>query len=295
MKWLIIQSDGMHKGQDGWERNDYLRECHSLQYALQINHEQADVWGLRHDNFASVPDFEAYDVVLLVENYEFDWLPDFSRMTKPLRIQWVIDLHCQHWERYARFSEHMDIVLHSTKSLIPGYAHCVPRARHLWFPNAIDGRHFTLDFLGAMELNFDRKTDIIFIGGKGPARGQTIDRMVAEAGMTYQYGITGARYIAALASSKIGFNKNQAGDLNYRTFEVLGCGACLLTERDPVLEELNFVDGQNCVLYGDDGEAVRKGQELLASGQWQQIAREGYQLSKRHTYVQRIKQLLGQL
>lgn len=291
MRWLIIQSDGVHKGQDGWSPNAFLRECYGLQWALRANNEEADIWGLRHENFESPPDFNSYDFILLLENYETSWLPDFSRMSRALRLQWIIDLHCfQDWNFFSRISQDMDIVLHSTRPFIPDYQELAPKCRHLWFPNAVDDRYFRLD-----ESKPERFSDILFIGGKGPARAALLDRMVSETGMTYGYGMTGTQYIIALQTAKIGFNKNQAKDINYRTFEVIACGGCLLTDRDPALGDLGFIHNGNCVLYESADEAVALARKLLIDGSWKTIAEAGHQLSAKHTYTQRIKDLLRQI
>ena len=68
MKILIIQSGGEHNGTTHFCKNDYLRECLSLQYAFQQNGWSADVWGIRHNNFQYVPDFNSYDYILNLEN-----------------------------------------------------------------------------------------------------------------------------------------------------------------------------------------------------------------------------------
>lgn len=290
MRWLIIQSDGVHRGQDGWSPNWFLRECYSLQDALRREGHQADIWGLRHANFENVPDFNSYDGILTVENYEMSWLPDFSAIAKPVKAQWIIDLHCQPWENYTRLSRDMDIIMHSSIRVLEDYERQVPRPKHIWFPNAADDRYFNLDTPHRLERN----TNIVFIGGKGSREG-TINRMVADVGMTYGYGITGYSYIDALRRAKIGFNKNLSYDINYRTFETIACGACLLTQRDWDLEKLGFVDGENCVLYDSDDMAVELAKELLATGKWQEIGRAGLELAKRHNYVERIKLLIGHL
>lgn len=292
MRWLVIQSDGVHKGQDDWAPNWFLRECYSLQDALRRSGHEADVWGLRHANYAQTPDFNSYDAVILAENYEMDWLPDFSKMWRPLRIQWIIDLHWQPWEVYYPWSQHMDIVMHATLSSIEPYERQVPKPKHVWFPNAVDDRYFNLEIPYSTG---NRPTDVVFIGGKGAPREKTIDRMVAEVGMFYGYGITGHDYINALRKAKIGFNKNLAGDLNYRTFETIACGGCLVTQRDWALEKLGFVDGHNCVLYESDDEAVSQTKELLASGKWADIGYAGHVLSAKHSYAERIKLLLNHL
>lgn len=289
MKWLIIQSDGMHKGQDAWSPNWFLRECYSFKDALERNGHAADVWGLRHDNFNQTPDFNSYDVVLIAENYEMKWLPDLSLIDKPLLIHWIIDLHWQKWEVYTEISKHCDVVLHATKSLIHDYSERIGSAKHLWFPNAIDDRYFKLD------APAERNIDMLFIGGNAATRLEALKQMQREAGLQYFYGVTGHDYIARVKSAKIQFNKNLNGDLNYRTFETIALGTCLLTENDPCLADLGFVHGRNCLIYGSIDQAVDLAKSAIETGQWEVVGAKGLQLSKEHTYTKRVEQLLKNL
>ena len=61
MKFLIIQENGRH------EVSKHLRECNSMQRALQFHNQECDVWGLGHDNFAIIPDYHAYDVIIILK------------------------------------------------------------------------------------------------------------------------------------------------------------------------------------------------------------------------------------
>lgn len=289
MKWLIIQSDGEHKGQDNWAPNWFLRECYSLQDALIRHGQLAHIWGLRHDNFSQRPDFNSYDFVLVAENYDFDWIygiPDLYRNNRRTTlIQWVIDFHCQPHTVYTKLDA--DIYLHATRPLIAEFQSFAPKARHIWFPNAVDDRYFR-------PKGRTKETDILFIGGGGPRR-PVIDAMVQQAGLTYTYGVTGYDYISALQKAKIGFNSALNGDINYRTFETLAVGTCLLTQHDPCLTALGFHNGNNCVMWYTVAEAIQLTKDLLRTGLWRGIGVAGYALSKQHTYEQRIGNLLKQI
>ena len=292
MRWLIIQSDGAHKGQDDWEPNWFLRECYGIQRALISHGMHADIWGLRHGCYLGPkPNFESYEVVLFIENYEFDWLPDFN-WSHPLKIQWIIDLHVQP-NAYQFLSNRIDVVLHSTESLIADYSSQVPRPKHIWFPNAVDDYYFNLAAPAPV-----RDIDLIFIGGKnGPPSGRkdTVERMERDAGLRYEYQVSGFSYIGRLKRAKIGFNRSINVDLNYRAFETIALGACLLTDYNPMLEKLGFVHGKNCLVYHTDDEAVQLAKECLSTGTWKQIGEAGVELSKKHTYRERIKELLKKL
>ena len=158
--------------------------------------------------------------LLNLENYEMDWLPDFSKITKPVKMQWIIDLHCQKPEIYSKTTEYMDIVLHATKSLIDDYRKLHPTKKHIWFPPAIDEQYFKL---------YQRQItkNIVFVGNI-LNRGDIIQKLNKEIGMEYYIMKTGMEMINLIGSSKIHFNKTRWQHvLNNRAFETIGLGTVL--------------------------------------------------------------------
>jgi len=283
VNWLVIQSDGEHKGQDGWTPNWYLRECYAIQHALQSLGDDASVWGLRHANYEQLPDFDHYDGVFTIENYELDWLPNLADV-ELLRVYWLIDAHWQPIEAFERVIPNHDVVLHSTRRFIDVYAARFPNQKHIYFPNGVDDRYF------APELHPSRPHSIplIFIGGKAAPRAAAIDQMVREAGLRYAYGITGTDYIQAVLNAKIQFNKGLNGDINYRNWETVGLGTCLLTEYDQEMEALGFRHDVNCLFYRTVDEAVQLAKTYLANGEWERVAQGGALFAKAHSYKQRL-------
>ena len=155
---MIIQAGGMHDGvRTKHCKNDHMRECLAMQHAFRANGWEADVWGIRLPNFETPPDFDSYDYLMTLENYELEWLPDFSKITKPVKMQWIIDLHCIPPGTFRHVTSQMDIVLHSTKSLLDGYKQMHPDKEHVWFPNSLDDRYFT-------NRHLKRSKDCIFVG-----------------------------------------------------------------------------------------------------------------------------------
>ena len=281
MKWLILQSAGHHNGTDNFTKNDHMRECFAIQHALRQNNQEADIWGKRHPNFATPPDFNSYDYIFLLENYEFEGIPDLSQFRKPKKLQWIIDLHFQQ-TTYVPWSMQCDIILHSTKALIHEYKWRVPGKRHLWFPNGVDDLNFTYN-------QQPKLLDIVFVGSlmnRGSfLQVQQIPHVFA----------TGKDMIDTIASTKIHFNKPISCDVNYRNFETIGIGTCLLTQQLQELEELGFKDNENCLMYQTSPDCSRKLKESLASGSWKDIALRGHEFSKTQTYTKRIETLLTQL
>lgn len=287
MKCLLIQTNGAHQGQDGWTRNDYLRECFAFQHAFQENGHIADVWGKRHSNFEQIPDYQSYDVILFMEQYEMEWTPNMSDIKGPLKIQWIVDLHCQSANAYLPISEGVDIILHSTKSLMSDYQSKIPNRRHLWFPSGVDNRYFDKN-----KHSYTKNTDVAFVGSKNPSRIEFIEKLEQSVGLKYQFA-TGTDMFKAISETKIHFNKNISCDLNYRHFETIGLGTCLLTDYQPDLEELGFKDDNNCLWYKDFEECERKIKSTIENGKWIEIGNKGYELSKENSYTQRLKNILA--
>ncbi len=284
MKWLIIQSAGEHDGiRDKWTPNDYLRECFAIKYALETNKQEADIWGLRHSNFKSKIDFEGYDIILCIENYEIGWLPDFKALRKPLKLQWCIDLHCGGRNRLQKITPNMDMVLHSTRSLLPAYAKLYPKQKHVWFPNGVDDRYF-------FPKNLPKKENIVFVAHPRN-RGGWIKNLAKDVGMKH-YFETGRDMFKRVSEAKVHFNVSISCDVNYRCFETIGLGTALLTNYIPEMEDLGFRDGINCKLFKTYAECVSGVGELLKDNRYVSVGENGYTLSKEHTYTKRIKDLL---
>jgi hypothetical protein len=288
MKIIIIQSAGMHDGKrTKYCKNDYMRECLSLKYAFEENNWEADVWGLRHSNFNNPPDFNSYDYLLNLENYEMNWLPDFSKITNPIKMQWIIDLHCQNSKVYGKITNNMDIILHSTKSLMEDYRKLHPNKKHIWFPNGFDNRYFK-------NREMERNKNIIFIGNICN-RGELLQKMFKGLNMEVYIMKTGEEMLNLLNETKIQFNKSISVDVNYRNFETIGCGTCLLTNHLQELEELGFQNGVNCLMYKNINEIPNILNYALRNNNWLKISKEGELFSKKHTYIIRVNDLIKQI
>ena len=286
MRIIIIQAAGMHDGvRTKHCKNDHLRECHAMKHAFEANGWEADIWGLRFPNFDTPPDFNSYDYLLTIENYELDWLPDFSKITKPVKMQWIIDLHCIDPEVFRNTTSQMDIVLHSTKSLMAGYEKLHPDKKHIWFPNGLDDRYLT-------NRNLQRTKDCIFVGNLA-SREPLLRAVEKLCDVKLHLMVTGEDMIKLVNSTKVNFNNSIAKDVNFRCFETMGCGACLLTNRLDELEELGFKDGVNCYMYEGVGEIP--GKLALALDNWERVGKAGEAFAKEHTYTKRVAALITDL
>ena len=126
MKFLVIQENGHHEG------NRHFRECFCIQRSLCVLGHQADVWGQGHSNFKDPIDFNSYDTIINIENYNTGWVPDISDI-KCKKLLWVIDAHCAGEAGYLQEFERgdYDLMLHATRSF------CDEDFKK-WVPNAFD-------------------------------------------------------------------------------------------------------------------------------------------------------------
>ena len=276
-KALIVQEASRHK------ENFEYRECFAIQDGFLRNGWSADVWGLGHENFGIEPDFAAYDLIFILENYSFDWLPDWSKINT-FKVQWVIDAHCADLTNYVNVSNRCDIVLHSTKCLIEDYQKYTTHQKHIWFPNGFNDQLF-------YNQNKVRDLDCIFVASNICGR----DRIAKYVGADLKFAL-GDSMTDLISRSKVHFNKSISCDINYRCFETIALGAALVTNRVPDIEFLGFSHGENCMLYNTLDEAKSLIQNLLQDNQLlQKIQSGGLELSRRHSYYVRVKDFLKSL
>jgi tetratricopeptide (TPR) repeat protein len=90
-------------------------------------------------------------------------------------------------------------------------------------------------------------------------------------------------------SAKIVFNESVLGDLNFRTFEAMACGALLLTERiGNGLDEL-FTPGVHLATYGPDDLIAQATHYLAHDAEREAVARNGREaVAAHHTMAARM-------
>ena len=268
MKILIIQEGGRH------EENKHFRECLCMQRSLQKLGRQTDIWGFGHDNFSETPEWDTYDLILNFENYDrTGWSPDLSQTQGPKKFLWSIDqpfLETYHNGAY-------DLILQSTEDFV--------EENSVWFPNCYD---HTL-----IKPSAPKNTFLGFCGSM-LNRQPLLDYLSSEHDLKQDIWKLGSEMVQAVSSYKIHFNINLANDINYRSFETIGCETLLLTNHNPQYEKLGFVHGENCLIYTDQQslsqniEACKFDSDMITT-----ISRNGYRLSEQHTYDQRAKKLLS--
>jgi len=272
MKFLIIQENGRHT------ENRHFRECFCLQRSLIKLGYVCDVWGLGHDNFAAIPSFNTYDVTIDLENYDTGWVPDLSFVSS-YKVIWSIDAHCQGIDYYINkfVNNKCQLILQATKDYL--------NKNSVWFPNCFDnGLIYPKPSI--------KRADVGFCGNICNRKAY-FDFLKLNFNFVTDFFVIGDEMVNAINSYKIHFNKNLSNDINYRNFETIGCGIPLVTSYNYQYEELGFKDKANCCFYNNTNELLDIIESLLSDNRLlNQIANNGYELSKKHNYDIRAGQLI---
>ena len=275
MRTLIIQEAGRH------EENKNYRESLCMQRALKLLGEEADVWGLNHESFKETPEFNSYDLIINLENYdETGWLPDLSLYNKPVKFLWSIDAHCRGIEPYMKIfhAGKYDKILQAIKDFVNEHS--------VWFPSAYD--HTLMKPLG-----IEKKYKLGFCGSV-LNRGGLLDLLTEKYNLKKDIWVLGDDMVRAVNSYKIHFNMNIANDINFRSFETIGMGTVLLTNRNPQYYELGFIDGINCLMYETPQELCSKIETFSKNDKvLDMIGKMGLDLARKHTYLARAKKIIN--
>ena len=274
MKILIIQENGRH------EENKHFRECFCMQRSLQKLGHQAEIWGLGHENYIEQPEWNTYDLILNFENYDTTgWSPDLSQTQGPKKFLWSIDAHCVGLSPFLNtyHKGKYDLILQSTEDFVDDSS--------VWFPNCYDQTlikpsHPKTHFLGFCGSLLNREPILNFLSEKY--------------GLKKDIWKLGKDMVQTISSYKIHFNRNLANDINYRSFETLGCHTLLLTNYNPQYEKLGFIDGKNCLIYKNIEELCQKIETCRTNPEMiTHITTAGQELAKQHTYDIRAEQLVS--
>lgn len=275
MNILIIQENGRH------EKNRHFRECFCLQRALQNLDNVVEVWGLGHENFDTTPDFEKYDVIVNLENYDsIGWVPNLKSVKNPKKILWSIDAHCRGLKPFLdTYNEgNYDLILQATEDFIN------TKEKSVWFPNCYDNSLIK-------KLNVKKSIDLGFCGSILNRAG-LLEHLEKKYSLDKNIFVIGNDMVEKVNSFWINFNINLANDINYRSFETIGCGTVLITNYNPQYEKLGFIDEHNCLMYKTMQELEGKLEKYIQKyDKLENIIVNGTELAKEHTFLKRAEEL----
>lgn len=276
MNVLIIQENGRH------DDNRNFRECFCAQRAFIHHGHEADVWGLGHSNYEQEPDYQSYDLIINLENYdETGWVPNLSEV-RTRKLLWSIDAHVKGIDCYLKTAHegNYDLILQATPEFVGEGS--------TWFPNCYDDEIIK-------PIDCEKEHGIGFCGNI-VNRGQLINLLQQELNLKLDEFVIGDKMVEAINSYRIHWNANIGIDINYRNFETLGCGTCLLTSNSRHYPSLGMVDGKNCLLYNNVEEMLEKARFALGNEAFTaSISNNGLVLAQEHTYKKRIGSLIQDL
>jgi len=280
MKIVMIKARGQN------EKNRNFSEAECFKRALQRLKIDSILWGPGYPDFEEPLDNRAgrEDAILLLENYEEGgWIPDISKQ-KALKLFWSIDSHCAlnaHLSLCKRLK--INVVLNSTSSYVSHFKAWGRKC--FWFPNACPA-----DIVYPLAIP---KTHDVGFCGNYCNRKEDIDFLSERHHLKTDIFVLGNDMVRAINSYKIHWNKNIANDINFRTFETLGCKTFLVTNETDRLGDL-FDIGKHLVVYNGMKDCSEKiNYYLTHETEREQIAEAGYRhTSSNHTYDIRTGQLL---
>jgi len=279
LKILIIQEKGRH------EKNWKFRESLNIQRSLTKLGVESTVWGLGYENFNISFDVieKEHDVIFLIENYPYNgWVPDLSE-SKKLKVFWSIDSHVALYDHMNMCDKNkIDIVLNS----VYGHDRFFTNQKTYYFPNA-----YPDDLI--CPLNIEKVHDVGFCGNINN-RGSWMDEIKNKFNLKIDEFVIGNDMVESINKYKIHFNRNISDDLNYRTFETLGCKTFLLTNETPGLSEL-FDIGNHLVTYDSVSDLFEKIDYYLNNEYDRMvISQSGYDhVVKNHTFYERMKYFIN--
>jgi hypothetical protein len=281
MNFLIIQEAGQHIA------NKNFRESCNLQHSInKLEGHCCKIWGNLHSEFNNFDELEKWaDVLFVLENSGSDWIPlEKIRQSKKLKIYWSIDSHVilnAHKDLCNLIRP--DIHLNSTECYLNEFTSTCKYV--YWFPNCCPTHLIT-------PLGIDKTYDVGFCGSLFAGRKSLLDKL-AEFSPKVDNFVIGNNMVKAINSYKIHLNLNFSNDINFRTFETLGCRTFLLTNYTPGLEKL-FEIGKEIITYSNINDLKEKIKFYLDNPkQREEIETNGYNaLIKKHTYDARVRYLL---
>lgn len=273
MSILIIQENGRH------EHNRNFRECFCLKRAFEYHDIKSDVWGLGHENYHTQPDWDSYNIVINLENYDDSgWVPSLSKVNC-YKVLWSIDAHVRGIEPYLKTAHdgNYDLILQATPEFLT--------ANSIWFPNCYDDELIS-------KLNIPKIHKIGFCGNINN-RGHLINVLMSRFNLELNEFVIGHNMVRAINSYEIHFNANIGIDINYRNFETIGCGTCLLTSYNKHYQKLGFIDKYNCLTYSNIDEMIDKAEWAISHPrEIERLSKNGLKLAQKHTYRYRINSLM---
>lgn len=220
-------------------------------------------WEVRVHNFEEVAVFD-WDALVRLAGWEPDVLVVADKSRPPfvlgmehfpcLTVFYAVDTHIHSW--YPLYAQGFDACLVSLRDHLPlfGRAALGERCRLgaeqvRWFPA------FAPDLPppASPPRPADKpEWDCLFVGTVDAERTPRRARFLAELGQRVPLVLRRGDYRALYPRARVVLNYCELGDLNFRVFETLGCGACLVTPLIGQGQDELFTSGEHFLGYPPD-------------------------------------------
>lgn len=219
--------------------SDALSSC-GWDTVARHNFEHAAVFGW-HD-LVRIAGFEP-DVLVVADKSRAPYVlgvEDFPCLT----VFYSVDSHIHSWQPY--YAQAFDVCIASLRDHLPRFAGSYLPADRVWWSPAFAWAH------DAPEPQTAKDMDCVFVGTVNadlPRRTAFLEK--CRSGLPELQIVTGS-YRHLYARARVVLNHCEHGDLNFRVFEALGCGCCLVTPRiGHGLTDI-FAEGEHMLCYGAD-------------------------------------------
>mgnify|MGYP000846748322 CR=1 FL=1 len=159
-----------------------------------------------------------------------------------------VDSHIHAW--YPLYARAFDLCLVGLCDHLPEFAgQGSDAARLLWSPPFAAAA----DRPGPEGPDAPKRHDMVFVGKDDPALTPARSALLARLrGRFPGFASLAGPYRQAFHEARLVLNIAEHRDLNYRVFEALGCGACLVTPRIGHGQDDLFCDGEDLFLYDQE-------------------------------------------
>lgn len=164
---------------------------------------------------------------------------------------YAVDAHIHSW--YPLYAQAFDICLVGLRDYIDGFCKGRLSAERVWWTP-----HYARDEDRPPALPPEPEWDALFVGTLNPALAPQRHAFISALQTRLpNFHVQKGRFTSLYPKARLVLNETARGELNFRVFEALGCGACLLTpDTGPPLTDL-FTDGKELFLYPEhDVDAV---------------------------------------
>ncbi len=200
-------------------------------------------------------------------------------------VFYCVDSHVHSW--YPVYAQAFDGCAVSLKDHLPRFRGRLTEERLLWLPPA--PRDIDVPRQG------DERWDLLFVGHVNPETTPGRVAFLKRLGLLAPgLHVAQGDFRELYAHARLVLNVAERGDLNFRVFEALACGKCLLTPSVGHGQAELFQDGVHLFTYpGDDAEAAASlAKRLLADeATRRQVAAQGFaEIERAHRLRHRAEQ-----